>query len=321
MADFIDYYAILGVDKAADDKAIKKAYRKLARQYHPDVNPDNTEAERKFKQAAEAYEVLSDPEKRKKYDKYGKDWEHAEAYEEMRRQQQASSGAGYGGGPFGGFGGRTYTSASGESTEGFSDFFEQMFGDGGMFNEYKQTERGRSSGRYRSMSLKGQDYEASLRLPLSAVMTAQKQVITVNGKDLRLTIPAGVEDGQRIRIKGQGGEGRNGGERGDLYITFVIDNDLDYERKGADLYGRVEVPVYTMLLGGKVAIDTPHGAVNATLSSVTPNEKRIRLKGKGLPVYKQQGEHGDLYITLSAQLPEQLTPEERQLIEQAARQQ
>ena len=318
MAEFIDYYTVLGIEPTADEKAIKKAYRKLARKYHPDVNPDNPEAERKFKQAAEAHEVLSDPEKRKKYDTYGKDWEQAEAYEQMRRQQQTAGGQ-FGGDPFAGFGGSTYSGSSGGKGEGFSDFFEQMFGDGGMFNEYKQTGRSRSTGGFRSMSYQGQDYEASLRLPLSAVMTAQKQVINVKGKDLRLTIPAGVEDGQRIRIKEQGGEGRNGGERGDLYITFVIDNDLGYDRKGADLYGRQTVPVFTLLLGGKLSIDTPHGAVSVTLPSVTPNEKRIRLKGKGLPIYKQTDQHGDLYITLVADLPEELTEEQRRHLTEAAR--
>ncbi|WP_116107686.1 DnaJ C-terminal domain-containing protein [Lewinella sp. IMCC34191] len=309
MAQFIDYYQTLGVDKSADEKQLKKAFRKLARKYHPDVAPDDAEAEQKFKAVNEAYAVLSDPEKRAKYDKYGKDWEHAEAFEEARRQQGAGGGGnfgGYGGGgnPFGG----QYTYSGGGEGADFSDFFRDMFGGAGAGSSF-----GGQSGR----AFRGRDIEAELRVPMEDVLQDNKQVLTVNGKQLRVTIPAGVEDGQTLRLRGQGSPGAGGGPAGDLYITFRVATPDDYQREGADLYKTVPVDLYTMLLGGKITVDTPTGAVNLPVAQNTPNGKRVRLKGKGLPVYKQSTS-GDLYLDLTVQLPEKLSAEEKKTLEQLA---
>ena len=311
---FIDYYEVLGVPRDADEKAIKKAYRKLARKYHPDVNPNDAEAERKFKQANEAHEVLSDPEKRKKYDQYGENWEQAETYEQARQQQQRQYAGGAGGNPFGGgdpfgFGGRGQTQYT-YSSDGadFSDFFEQMFGGAGG--------AGFGGGRRRTMRNRGQDFNASLQLPLTDVFRSQKQVITVGDKKLRLTIPAGVEDGQTIKIKGQGGPAPQGGERGDLYITFQVRNDTDYRREGADLYKEVNVPLTTAVLGDALTVDTLHGPVKVKLPAGSQAGKTIRLKGKGFTRYKKDGEYGHLYLTVRVKLPERLTTEQRRLFEE-----
>ncbi|CAH1001723.1 Curved DNA-binding protein [Neolewinella maritima] len=295
MAKFIDYYKTLGVDKSADDKQLKKAFRKLARKYHPDVAPDDKDAEQKFKAINEAYAVLSDPDKRKKYDKYGKDWEHAEAYEQARQQQG-------GGNPFGG----QYTYSSGGPGGGgadFSDFFRDMFGGAAGANF-----GGGGGGR---RAFRGRDIEAELRVAMTDILEDNKQVLTVGGKQLRVTIPAGVADGQTLRLRGQGNPGAGGGPAGDLYITFRVDTPSDYRREGADLYRTQEVDLYTMLLGGKITVDTPTGAVNLPVAEATANGKRVRLKGKGLPKYKQGG-HGDLYLDLTVKLPEALSANEKE---------
>ncbi|HEX8517581.1 MAG TPA: DnaJ domain-containing protein, partial [Bacteroidia bacterium] len=194
--DFIDYYQVLGIDKNASPEEIKKAYRKLARQYHPDVNPNNEEAKKKFQQINEANEVLSDPEKRKKYDQYGKDWKHAEEFEKAQQQQGQRQYA-YSGDP-GDFGGNY---AEGD----FSEFFESLFG-------------GTGGRRSRDVKFRGQDYDAELHLQLREAYTTHQRTLTLNGKNIRITIPAGIEDGQKIKLKGYGGPGVNGGPNGDLYI-------------------------------------------------------------------------------------------------------
>ncbi len=296
--EFIDYYKVLGIDKSADAKAIKKAYRKLARKHHPDVNPGDPSAEQQFKEIGEAYAVLSDADKRAKYDKYsatyGKDWEQGEAYEKARQQ------AGYGGSTSG-FG------ASG-NTEDFSDLFAEMFGREGAFNAYK-----RGGGRQRYASA---DLRATLQLPLSEVMQDRKQVITVGERKIRLTIPAGVADQQTIRIKGQGHELGNG-QRGDLYITFAITDPEGFRREGDDLYVDVPVDMYTALLGGKVDLEAPDGKLRFTVQPETQNGARIRLKGKGVPHYKADG-RGDLYAIVDITLPQNLSDQEREYLTKAA---
>jgi curved DNA-binding protein len=306
MANFIDYYQTLGVPKGADEKAIKKAFRKLARKFHPDVNPGDKEAERKFKEINEANEVLSNPEKRKKYDKYGKDWEHADAFEKAGGRPGGNSG---GGNPFAnGRGAYTYTT-SGDDGD-FSDFFSQMFGGAGGGNF-----RG---GQSRRSSLRGQDVEATLSVRMEDILTANKQVLTVGGKQLRVTIPAGVEDGQTLRLRGQGGPGAGGGPAGDLYITFRVSTPSEYERKGADLHKKQAVDLTTMVLGGKITVATPTGSVNVPIPKLSQNGKRIRLKGKGLPIYKGSG-NGHLFLELQVHLPESLTPAQQSLFEQLAK--
>ncbi|MGV3658205.1 MAG: DnaJ C-terminal domain-containing protein [Chitinophagaceae bacterium] len=295
---YIDYYKVLGLDKKATADDIRKAYRKLARQYHPDLNPNNAEAHKKFQQINEANEVLSDPEKRKKYDQYGENWKHAEEYEKARQSQGAYAG---GGQPFEGFEG------FGNSGGGdFSDFFESLFGGAA------------GGGRRRGSSSKfrGQDVQAQLVLPLTEAAQTAPRVITVGGKNIRITIPAGVADGQVIKLKGHGGPGVNGGPAGDLYIEFKIENNTPFQRVGNDLYNSVNIDLYTAVLGGEVTADTLNGKVKLKVQPGTQNGAKTRLKGKGFPVYKQEGAHGDLYITYNVQIPTHLTQKEKELFEQ-----
>jgi len=305
---FIDYYSILGLDRKASADDIKKAYRKLARKYHPDVNPNNAEANAKFQQINEANEVLSDPEKRKKYDEYGENWKHAEEYEKARQQQSRNGGFA----DFGGGGGYQYSSGfSGDDMGGFSDFFENLFGGRGG----AQAGSGRSR---RTAGFKGQDYKTELHLKLRDAAQTHKQTLTVNGKNIRITIPAGVEDGQVIKLSGQGGAGMNGGPNGDLYITFVIEKDAVFQRKGNDLYATVPLNLYTAVLGGEATITTLDGKVKLKVKPETQNGEKVRLKGKGFPVYKKDGNFGDLFITYSIQIPTNLTEKQKELFNQLA---
>jgi curved DNA-binding protein len=295
--DFVDYYKTLGVPKNASAEDIKKAYRKLARKLHPDVNPNDKEAHKKFQQINEANEVLSDAEKRKKYDQYGENWKHADQYEQARQQQGAGAG-GFGGFGGGGFGGSEYTYSSGEEGD-FSDFFESLFGG--------------SRGRRSQAKYRGQDYNAELQLSLTDAYTTHKQTITINGKNVRITIPAGVENGQKIKLKGYGSAGVNGGPNGDLFITFNIKNDTNLKREGNDLYKTEDVDLYTALLGGEKTIDTLSGKIKLKVNPETQNGTKIRLKGKGYPVYKKEGQFGDLYITWNIKLPTNLTDKQKEL--------
>ena len=293
--EFVDYYKTLGIDKKASSGDIKKAYRKLARKFHPDVNPNDKEANKKFQQINEANEVLSDTEKRKKYDQYGENWKHADQYE-AQRQQQSQRGGGFGGG--GGFGDYTYSGGGEEG--GFSDFFESLFGGGGRSR--------RSQTKYR-----GQDFTAELQLRLSEVYNTHKQTLTINGKQVRITIPAGVENGQVIRLKGYGAAGANGGPSGDLLITFIVNNDTGYNRQGNDLYKTEDVDLYTALLGGEKTIDTLSGKIKLKVAPETQNGTKIRLRGKGFPLYKKEDQFGDLYITWNIKLPTSLTDKQKEL--------
>ena len=297
--DFIDYYKILEVDKNATEADIKKAYRKLARKYHPDLNPNDTNAKKKFQQINEANEVLSDPEKRKKYDQYGRDWQHADAFEQAR-QQRESGGGGYGGGD-------TYQEYDFGQGGDFSEFFESMFGGG------------RSYGRGRSVKFKGQDLNAELQLDLRDVYRSHQQTLTVNGKNIRLTIPAGIENQQTIKIKGHGGPGANGGPAGDLYITFNITNSTPFKRVGNDLYIDHEIDLYTAVLGGDTMIETFDGKVKIKVAPETQNDTKLKLKGKGFTVYKKDNEHGDLYVTLKVKIPKGLSEEEKKLFSQLSK--
>ncbi|GAB3009640.1 J domain-containing protein [Niabella terrae] len=302
--DYIDYYKVLGLEKGASEDEIKKAYRKLARKHHPDLNPNDQEAVKKFQQINEAHEVLSDPEKRKKYDQYGADWKHAEQFEEARRQQQQNAGSGsyYGGGGFGGDFAEHFTYSEGGD---FSDFFSQMFGGAG----------GRSQG---TVKYKGQDYRAEVDVQLTAAAKTHQQTFTVNGKNIRITVPAGINNGQEIKIKGYGGPGVNGGPNGDLYITFHIVNNTNFTRKGSDLYLNAPLGLYKAILGGEETVSTLDGKVKLTIQPETRSGSTVRLKGKGFPVYKQEGQTGDLYITWQVQLPEKLSEKEKALFQQLA---
>jgi len=285
--DYTDYYKILGISKSATEEDIKKAYRKLARKLHPDLNPNDKDAHKKFQQINEANEVLSDPEKRKKYDQYGEDWKNAEQYE------KASQSAGYAGSSR-----RSQTEgAFTEFGEGeYSDFFEQMFG----------------SGR-RSAKFRGQDYQAELRLSLRDAAKTHSQTLTVNEKNIRITIPAGVEDGQVIRLRDHGAPGANGGPNGDLYITFRIEPDPVFKRAANDLYITVDLDLFTSVLGGEVMVDTLDGKIKLKVNPGTQNGAKARLKGKGFPEYKQAGHFGDLFVSYHVLIPQNLTPRQKEL--------
>jgi len=293
---FIDYYQTLGVGKTATEDDIKKAYRKLARKYHPDVNPNDKEAHKKFQEINEANEVLSDPEKRKKYDAYGENWQHAEQYEQARQSQSQQ--------PFGG----GYTYSGGDEDDRFSDFFSSLFGDAGG-------RRGRSS----NTAFRGQDYNAELHLNLMDAYTTHQQTLAVNGKNIRITIPAGVEDGQVIKLKGHGAPGVNNGPAGDLYITFVINNNTQFKRAGNDLYSNAEIDLYTAVLGGEATVDTLSGKVKLKINAGTQNGTKTRLKGKGFPVYKHEGQFGDLYVTYTVKIPTHLTDQQKELFTQLSK--
>lgn len=289
--EFVDYYKILGLDKNASKDDIRKAYRKLARKYHPDVNPDNKEANKKFQEINEANEVLGDDEKRKKYDQYGKDWQHAEQFEQARQQRSQQQYAG------GGAGQEFYEDFGGND---FSDFFESMFGGGG----------GR---RKKETKFRGQDYNAQLRLSLRDAYATHQQTITINGKNVRVTIPAGVENGQKVRLKGYGAPGVNGGPAGDLYITFVIEDDAQLKRSGNDLLMNAPIDLYTAVLGGETTIDTLAGKIKLKVPAGTQNDTKVRIKAKGFPVYKKEGEFGDMYVTYKVSIPADLSEKEKEL--------
>ncbi|TFF35343.1 DnaJ C-terminal domain-containing protein [Mucilaginibacter psychrotolerans] len=298
---FIDYYKILGVEKTATDKDIKNAYRKLARKHHPDLNPDNPESNKLFQQLNEANEVLSDPEKRKKYDKYGENWQHGEAYEQAQQSQkrQNSYGGGFGGGGAQDFGG------GGD----FSDFFNSMFGGGPPG----------SGGSRQQQRYRGQDLNATYQMNLRDALESKKQTLAVNGKNIRLTVPAGIENGQTIKIPGHGAAGTNGAPAGDLYITFTIPDDPEFKRTGSDLHKTINLDLYTAILGGEITADTLSGKVKLKVAAGTQGATKVKLKGKGMPVYKKDGQFGDLYITYNVQLPTNLTEKQRGLFEELAK--
>ncbi|HET9014830.1 MAG TPA: J domain-containing protein [Thermomicrobiaceae bacterium] len=336
--EFRDYYKILGVSRDADEKTIKKAYRKLARQYHPDVNKGDARAEERFKEINEAYEVLKDADKRAKYDRFGADWE--------RYQQAEQAGAGArstdfgdwfsgGRGPGGGryeyhTGGTTGTGGAGS----FSDFFETLFGE----------TLGRTQTRRRTQPQRGQDYEYPIEVTLRDAyhgtsrrfdVQIQERCPTCGGtglngngacptcnatgqvtrtKTLEVKIPAGVRTGSRVRVGGQGGPGVNGGPAGDIYLTVSLKPDPRVELDGDNLRTDIDVPLYTAMLGGEVIIPTLDSPVALTIPTGTQNGRVFRLRGKGMPALKG-GTQGDLLARVRVALPANLSDEERSLFE------
>ena len=299
---YTDYYKILGVSKTASEEEIKKAYRKLARKLHPDLNPNDKEANKKFQQINEANEVLSDPEKRKKYDQYGEqygeNWENAEQFEKARQSGGGGGQRRQSANPFAGFSGEEDIGGG-----GYSDFFEQMFGS-----------RSDSNAKYR-----GQDYQAELHLTLRDAAKTHTRTLTVNEKNIRITIPAGVEDGQVIRLKNHGAPGANGGPSGDLYITFRIAPEPFFKRLGSDLYITLNIDLYTAVLGGDVMVDTLDVKIKLKVKPETQNGTKSRLKGKGFPVYKKDGESGDLFVTYNILIPQHLTARQKELFEELSK--
>jgi curved DNA-binding protein len=297
---FIDYYKILEINKTASVEDIKKAYRKLARKLHPDMNPNDKDAQKKFQQLNEANEVLGDVEKRKKYDKYGENWEQGEQYEQQQQrrseqQRQYANNRRYAGND-------EYSNEqfSGFNEGQFSSFFESMFGD-----ERRQTQQ-----------YKGQDYNAEFNLSLLDAMKTHQQTLEVGGKSIRITINAGIADGQKIKLKGYGTSGVNGGVSGDLYIKFNIYKNPDFERIGNDLFTTTTIDLYTAVLGGEVILETLNGKVKLVVKPETQFGTKMRLKGKGFPIYKKEGETGDLYVTFNVKLPTNLTEKQRSLFEE-----
>jgi len=297
---YIDYYKTLGIAKNASEKDIKKAYRKLARKYHPDLNPNNKEAEIKFKEINEANEVLSNPENRKKYDKYGKDWKHAEEFEKAKQQQRKQDN------PYNSGSQQTYSNFN----EGdFSDFFSSMFGGGGF---QQQGGRGRP--------FKGRDYNAELQLNLTDVLKSHKQTLTINNKNIRLTIPAGIENGQVIKIKNHGEKVGNGGINGDLYIKFSIINNTTFKRDKNNLHLKVDLDLYKAILGSDLIITTiDNKKVKIKIQPETQNGTKVKLKGKGLPIYKKEGQFGDLYVVFNIKTPTNLSAKEKDLFRQLSK--
>ena len=305
---FIDYYKVLGVERNASQDDIKKAYRKMARKYHPDLNKDDPNAKDKFQEINEANEVLSDLEKRKKYDEYGEHWKHADEFkaerEAYQRAQQSGGQSAYwysvnGDDFMGGFGRG--------NASGFSDFFEQLFGHGAS--------AGRSGRGYNMMS-RGGDIEAQMNLSLREAAVTHKQTFSVNGENLRITIPAGIADGQMIKLKGHGEKGSNGAPDGDLYITFQIAPDPEFKREGDDLFTDVDIDLYTAVLGGTVNVRTINGMVKLKVNPGTQNDTKVRLRGKGFPVYKKEGTFGDLIVTYHVNIPTSLSEKQKELFTQ-----
>jgi curved DNA-binding protein len=303
--EYRDYYQILGVDKSADEDAIHKAYRRLARKYHPDVNPGDDQAEAKFKEINEAHEVLSDAEKRRKYDELGSSYQQ---WQRMGRDPRGFDWSQWtaGGQPGGGrihveygdlgdlFGGG-----------GFSDFFRNIFG-------------GAAGGRTAPRgwgSTRGQDIEHPVDVTLEEAYTGTKRILQMGNQRIEVTIPAGVDNGSRVRIAGQGGAG--GGKKGDLYLRISVLPHTSYRRQGDNLVRSLSVDVYTAVLGGEIKVPTIKGSeVMLTIPSETQNGKRFRLKGLGMPKLKDPNSKGDMYVDVHIKLPQHLSDEEQELFQE-----
>ncbi len=307
--EYRDYYKILGVDKKATREEIKKQYRKLARQYHPDRNPDDKLSEDKFKELQEAYEVLKDDDKRAKYDQLGANWkqyQHAGSGD-FDFSQWANSGKG-----------RQYRSSFddvfGERGGGFSDFFRSFFG-----GEFQQGQGFGSGSRARGFgAMKGQDYEAGLKLSLTDAYNGTSTVLNVDNRKIRINLKPGLRDGQTLRVKGKGGPSPSGGPNGDLLLIISVVNNTNFRVDGSNLHLNLDVDLYTALLGGKVNINTLNGSISINIPAETANGSVLRLKGKGMPVYGQSGKFGDLYLKINVSLPKQLKPQEIELFRQLA---
>jgi DnaJ-class molecular chaperone len=326
--EFKDYYQTLGVAKTASEKEIKQAYRKLARKFHPDVNPGDKSAEARFKEINEAYEVLGDADKRRKYDELGANWR---MYEQAQQQGQPWPGdAGFRGGAWninmGGEGGgyRTMTEEEMQDLFGnedpFSDFFRTFFGNQGR-DAREPAGRPRSGRAPRTT--KGRDIEHEVELTLEEAYHGATRRISIkqggHARSVDVRIPAGVREGSRVRAAGEGEAGSNGGASGDLYLRVRIRPHPVFERKGNDLHTHVSVPVTTAVLGGESQVPTVAGSVRLRIPETTQNGQVFRLKGHGMPVVGKSDERGDLYATIDVQLPRALTKEQRQHYETLAK--
>ena len=295
--EYRDYYEILGVPRSASEKEIKKAYRELARKYHPDLNPDDEAAEAKFKEANEAYEVLGDDEKRAKYDQLGASW-----YQYQARGGNAS-----------GFDWGQWTGAGGRGQPGYDD----IFGGGAGFSDFFNSVFGMGAGQPGSPRRRGQDITHEVSISLEEVATGSIRRLRKDGRQLDVKIPAGAKTGTRVRVAGEGGAGINA-NRGDLYLRIKVREHDRFERRGDDLYYTLQLDLFTTVLGGKVTVDTLNGNVELSIPAQSQNGQIMRLRGKGVPHLKKSDERGDLYVTLGVRLPEALSDEERDLFKQLA---
>jgi curved DNA-binding protein len=296
--EYKDYYKALGVERTAGKEELKKKYRKLARQYHPDVNTTDKNAAARFREITEAYEVLTDDEKRKKYDAFGSDWE---------QHQNSGQADNFDWSKYASQGGRQEGASTRNWEDLFggdsdpSDFFSTLFG---------QDFRGRGNSRF---GRKGQDMEAELAISLEEAYEGGAKTLLIGDKKIRLTLKPGIWDRQKIKITGKGGPGGKGGENGDLYITFLLKPHPEYRLEGTDLFKDIPVSVYSAMLGAALEIQTISGKFELKIPPGTKNGTVLRLKGKGFPVYGKPGNQGNLFLRVTLQLPENLTAREKGL--------
>jgi curved DNA-binding protein len=303
--EYKDYYKILGVDRNAEEKKIKKAYRKLARQYHPDVNPDDKMAEERFKDINEAYEVLSDPEKRQKYDQLGSSWQQWQrtgrdprGFDWSQWFSQAQPGRGV----------RVEYRDLGDLGDlfgggGFSDFFQSIFG---------------GTGAAQARPRRGQDYTQPVEITLEEAFQGTTRMLQKDGRRLEVKIPPGVRTGSKVRVAGEGGSGISGGASGDLYLEVMVLSHPIFEREGDDLRCEVPIGLYTVVLGGEVKVPTPGGDVLLKIPPETQGGRTFRLRGKGMPNLRSPQKRGDLYARLRVQIPQKLSKQEKELFRELA---
>ena len=306
--DYKDYYKILGVDKNSTKDEIKKKYRKLARKYHPDVNPNDHAAESKFTEINEAHEVLTDDEKRKKYDTLGADWQ---GYQKSGHTQD--------------FDWSKYTGMAGgraQTRTFYEEDLEDILGSGGTFSDFFQNifrGGGQQSGRQKSgFAIRGQDLQAELTIPLEEAFSGGVKVLDVAGKKMRVNLEPGIRDGQIIKLKGKGYPAGNGGANGDLYIKFLIPIHSEYTRIGDDLHMDIQVSIYTAMLGGSEQVHTLSGTFKLTIPPETKNGTVFRLKSRGVGIFGKKNSYGDLFVHVNLSLPENLTGKEKELFKELA---
>jgi curved DNA-binding protein len=299
--EYKDYYKILGVEKNASADEIKKAYRKLARKYHPDVNPGDQQAEERFKEINEASEVLADADKRVKYDQLGSSWQ---AY------QHSGAGGGFDWSQWVAGAGNNYVdlndilnSTGRPGGDGFSDFFEAIFG---------------SMGQARAATRPGQDYNQQVEITLEEAFKGTSRIMRIGGRRIEVKIPRGAKSGTKVRVRGEGAPGQNGGPKGDLYLEIKVKPHENFEQVGDDLYTELPVDLYTAILGGEAIVPTFRGKVKLKIPPETQSGRTFRLKGQGMPQLKQPDERGDLYAKVVVRLPENLSDEEIELFEELA---
>jgi len=305
--EYKDYYRVLGVSKDASTEEIRKAYRKLARKYHPDVNPNNAEAEERFKEINEANEVLTDADKRRKYDTLGANWQ---------QYQQA-------GGDPNGFDWSQWMARNQGGQRGRSEYVDlnDLFGGQGDFSDFFQAMFGgnaRGSARRQTQVLAGRDVEQPVEITLDEAYRGTKRLLQTGSRRLEIDIPAGVDNGSRVRVAGEGEPGRNNGKPGDLYLVIAVQDNPKFRREGIDLYVQQQVSLYILVLGGEVMVDTLKGKLSLRVPPETPSGREFRLRGQGMPALKNKNQHGDLYVRVDALLPQNLSEDEIELFKQLA---